>query len=535
MIDFTTSKRLIQLILLIVMPTWAYSQSSALCSGALPFCTGSNYQFQAGVNSPDAEIGPNYGCLQEQPNPIWYFMQVDQPGDIEIFMLGTSSFPTPTNDIDFICYGPFNNLNNVCNGQLTSANIVDCSYSTSATETVLIPNAQVGEFYLLLITNFSNLPCEIIFSQSNESDGNAGSTDCSLLFTTSLCFGDSLTLTGPSNLPGFTYNWFDVPDYGNSLNTTTVLTKPAVTFADSGLYALVSTSTFDGSTDTVFYNVEVYALPSVAFSPLSVCDESPLNFQNQTVLADMYGSIQDSWFWSFGHNEADSITPAVSQQENPVHVFPQAGNYSVTLWVESNFGCVDSLVQEISVDELPEAVFSYQMLCFEEVLFTNSTQEGTHPIESATWNFGDNSPLYSGNEEFVTHFYESTGDYLVNLSVTDTAGCLKDTTISVNVTETPGFDELPNVLTPNGDDINDSYSFLPIYDDCYEYTFTLFNRWGNKVFATERSDKGFQGISNLGSGLNDGVYFWVLSANRKIPSKETEIVKKGTLTIAGSK
>jgi len=49
------------------------STNSALCNGADPFCTGTTYDFPMGVNSGTGEVGPDYGCLYSEPNPIWYY------------------------------------------------------------------------------------------------------------------------------------------------------------------------------------------------------------------------------------------------------------------------------------------------------------------------------------------------------------------------------------------------------------------------------------------------------------------------------
>ncbi|MCP4708460.1 MAG: hypothetical protein GY869_07540, partial [Planctomycetes bacterium] len=45
---------------------------SGAAGGALPFCTDSPIVFPAGVNTGVAEIGPDYDCLSDQPNPAWF-------------------------------------------------------------------------------------------------------------------------------------------------------------------------------------------------------------------------------------------------------------------------------------------------------------------------------------------------------------------------------------------------------------------------------------------------------------------------------
>jgi hypothetical protein len=61
-------------------------------------------------------------------------------------------------DIDFAIWGPFTSPTGGC---LPSGSPIDCSFSTAATEQVDIPSAVAGQFYLLLITNFSGQPTNI--------------------------------------------------------------------------------------------------------------------------------------------------------------------------------------------------------------------------------------------------------------------------------------------------------------------------------------------------------------------------------------
>jgi uncharacterized protein (TIGR02145 family) len=164
---------------------------SNTCTTADPFCGSNVYTFPATVNgvpAPPAGIpGPQYGCLGTQPNPAWYYMMVDQPGNIVIYM-----YSTPSHDIDFICWGPFSTPTGACLLGLSSAAIVDCSYSPNPTETCTIPNALPGQFYMLLITNFSNQACQITFSQTNYGQTGGGSTNCNLVVH---CSVSSLTAT----------------------------------------------------------------------------------------------------------------------------------------------------------------------------------------------------------------------------------------------------------------------------------------------------------------------------------------------------
>lgn len=176
----------------IVSVTIPLFDSNSMCLIANPYCSGTTYNYPAGVNSGTGEPGPNYGCLYSVPNPAWYYLRVDQPGDLILYM-----HSTPNVDIDFACWGPFTDPNAPCTSQLTasctscpnntsdplfypSGNLYDCSYSTSWNETVHINNAQNGQYYIILITNYSNQPTSITFDQTNLNQPGFGTADCNV-------------------------------------------------------------------------------------------------------------------------------------------------------------------------------------------------------------------------------------------------------------------------------------------------------------------------------------------------------------------
>lgn len=123
---------------------------SNVCDAAIPYCRDSVYSIFAARNSI-AQIGPDYDCLYTAPNPIWFRVHIDQPGSLRLILTGTDSA-----DLDFVCWGPFNSPN-VCD-MLTNVKVVDCSYSPGLYESIDIPFAQSGAYYMICVTNYSNRP-----------------------------------------------------------------------------------------------------------------------------------------------------------------------------------------------------------------------------------------------------------------------------------------------------------------------------------------------------------------------------------------
>lgn len=68
--------------------------------------------------------------------------------------------------------------------------------------------------------------------------------------------------------------------------------------------------------------------------------------------------------------------------------------------------------------------------------------------------------------------------------------------------------EIPNVLTVNGDGLNDSW--FPISNCSNEWTCFIYNRWGNLIFEFNQSNQGWNGEDNKGKELIEGVYYYIL-------------------------
>lgn len=165
------TRKLLYTIIVLFIQISAYTQApTTTCATAQPFCTGTTVNFPAGVNSGNAFTGP-YNCLGTSPNPAWYYLEIANPGNLDITMQSS-----PLVDIDFILWGPFPSISAMCSSY-SLTNVVDCSYSPASIEYANIVGATTGQVYLLLITNYSNTACNISFNQT----GGTATTNCNIL------------------------------------------------------------------------------------------------------------------------------------------------------------------------------------------------------------------------------------------------------------------------------------------------------------------------------------------------------------------
>ena len=330
----TIMKKLLLILILFISISGDIFSQAGMCEDSDPFCTGNIYTFPAGVGTGTAQSGPNYGCLGSQPNPAWYHMKIAEAGDINIYMS-----TVPLKDIDFICWGPFDDPEDPCASSLTNNMIVDCSYSADPTENCYIPNGLVGEYYILLITNFSNSPCDITFQKTFGS----GETDCTIVpppvsNNSPLCTHENLELYA-DDYTNATYAWTGPAGFTSTQQNPII---QDVTPANAGLYILVITVNGSAS-DAVQTLVTISALPTPDFDVNEACFGDTTFFIDQsTTDPDTYPIT--SWNWEFGDG-------AQASGQNQQYTYGNVGSYDATLTTYTGFGqCGRSITKSVIVN-----------------------------------------------------------------------------------------------------------------------------------------------------------------------------------------
>lgn len=166
--------------------------------------------------------------------------------------------------------------------------------------------------------------------------------------------------------------------------------------------------------DTVTEQVEVYQLPVADFNFANVCLDATATFTDQSTSNS--GSI-DSWIWDLGDGATES-------GQGPIqHDFAAPDDYDVELMVETDLGCLDTLMQTITVYPMPVADFEADSVCFGQMTtFTDLTDILTGSITNYAWDFGFGTSALQD----PTFIFPETGYHPVFLTVTSDFGC-KDT------------------------------------------------------------------------------------------------------------
>lgn len=116
---------------------------------------------------------------------------------------------------------------------------------------------------------------------------------------------------------------------------------------------------------------------------------------------------------------------------------------------------------------------------------------------------------------------QSNAEYITVRAGGDIGCWTKIDGFNMEIAHSPCVDfSMPNVFTPNDDDVNDI--FKPIkFHGIKEAKLTVLNRWGNKVHQTDDVEVGWNGTFN-NSECSDGVYFWILTYTDIFDETKTE-------------
>jgi PKD repeat protein len=205
--------------------------------------------------------------------------------------------------------------------------------------------------------------------------------------------------------------------------------------------------------------------------------------------------------WDFG----DGTILNLLNPTTVTHYYGQQGVYSIEAILTSNLGCVDTLTFQnfLIVHPTPTASFLTNTLTADIVYpyfeFYNYSVGGTN----YNWDFGDSNFSTDSNP---THTYENIANYLVQLTVSNEYNCFDIATEILHVEGIVVF--VPSAFTPldyNG--INDV--FKPSFSSTEGiefYEFSIYNRWGVKIFQTNDVEEAWIGNSKEHDPGDDNYY-----------------------------
>jgi len=288
-------------------------------------------------------------------------------------------------------------------------------------------------------------------------------------------------------------------NFGNGNNS--ILKDPKLHYENAGKYH-VSLIVEDKNKcrDTAETFINYYPVAdhiTVKPSRYLACTPAAIKFLNFSTPFEKSYEIS----WDFGDGKIDTSF-------EPMHVYNEAGLYTVNVHIKSPNGCeLDGFYSDwIEVRESPLADFDFSPTVINiikpEVSFINNSENG----KAYQWDFN------SGERSFEfepIYTFPDTGEYKVMLVVKAENHCT-DTIIKNIYINSDVKIFYPNAFSPNGDGVNDDFvneAAFPKY--IRNFNLLIFDRWGGLVFTSKDPQLGWQGSKfNSGSILPQGVYVY---------------------------
>jgi gliding motility-associated-like protein len=308
-------------------------------------------------------------------------------------------------------------------------------------------------------------------------------------------FRDS-TKIATGSITDFLWNFGD--------GTNSIEQFPEKQFLNPSSYTVQLTATSDlGCEQSYLETVKVYAAPVANFSVQNVCFKEAVVPTNLSTTDEG----QMSHAWDFG----DGTTSIVTSPER-TYVLPNT--YYIKLVTSTEFGCVDSIYNEVTVHELPTIESGEDQTISQGYSATLSATGGTDYI----WTPSESLDNQGVAEPIATPFETTT----YTVSVTDDNGCKGVASTIINVEEDFKL-EPSNVVTPDGNNMNDTW-FVKNITSFPDSEVNVYDRWGKRVLQTTNYQNDWAGTNGT-DVLADGEYYYFIT------SSGSDKVYKGTITI----
>lgn len=245
---------------------------------------------------------------------------------------------------------------------------------------------------------------------------------------TDFCRDDSVCVTDAStNINGTLTTWFYDFGAGDTINDGA---SPCYFYPSSGVFNIVQLVVDNnGCVDTASRSINILPSPDANF----VLNDTIICSNQQLCVTDSSNSQSaiQSWTWNYGTGNV------ATGQSQPCRLYtpPFASTYPVSLIVEDQNGCSDTAVIVVTVNEVPQANFTWSVACETDSMpLANTSVQGDGVIMNCEWTLWLGAPSPVLDNSCNTKFRFTAGSYPVQLVVTDINGCA-DTIVRTVVTD----------------------------------------------------------------------------------------------------
>ncbi|MCW5907276.1 MAG: PKD domain-containing protein [Chitinophagales bacterium] len=238
-----------------------------------------------------------------------------------------------------------------------------------------------------------------------------------------VCYGEGSVFTNTSTISSGSiaqYQW----NFGDAQSSTAP--APSHNYSAPGTYSVTLVAVSDkGCVDSVTDNGIVHPKPIAGFSVPAVCFGGTSVFTDSSTVSA--GSVVlYNWNFSDGNTASSS---------SPTNTYLSYGNYDVHLIVETDNGCLDTVMQTATVYPLPVVDFTTGAVCLnQQNVFTNLSSISSGGIAQWFWDFGD---AQTSGLQHPVHQFNAQGVYTVSLVAVSINQCSDSISKQVTVFDKP--------------------------------------------------------------------------------------------------
>jgi gliding motility-associated-like protein len=257
-----------------------------------------------------------------------------------------------------------------------------------------------------------------------------------------VCYGTATTFTNLTNTTvnpntggAPTYVWAFADTSPNSTATNPVHSYTLGTNGNAVYNVTLTATSTHSCVDNIIKPVNVYAIPTAAFTSNTVCLGSPSLI---TDASNGNGNVVNGFIWDFSSNGTIDATNVSSVN----YTFPTYGtnlvSYTVSTTPVAGLTCSNvTTTLTVYVDPIPVPDFTFVNNCINAQPNSVDASGTTIAVGTNTnyaWAYGDGA-VATGTAN--THAYATPASYNVTLTVTSNKGCVKSVVKQVQVYKMP--------------------------------------------------------------------------------------------------
>jgi gliding motility-associated-like protein len=451
-----------------------------------------NMSTYAWFNDGSDDVISNMASIEITNSGDYFVVITDENGCIDSSEVVTLNYETPLNlilasDLTVFCEGNQAQLNVTGSAEISGFTWYDNNLTIPGNTSNSYTSTSEGIYYVELTTangcTYTSNELELIVLP-------IPIVSVSVPSSVTTC-ENSLSVEGLTTASsGGIWTWYDI-------NGSAIAFSNPTNFTSSGTYYSVYTDPNSCVGESGVFTLTLLDTPSIS---IIADDSTPCEGDTATLLVENNGG---EILWNTGESSQTIETNS-------------SGTFSVEVTFDN--GCMASEQITIDIQPLPlvSAGSDVTAICGIGTILDGAA-EGTYSW-SPTTDLDDPTSINPHANPLDDVYYTLTATL---------NGCTSSASVLVRVDCV--VIKIPNVFTPNNDDVNDKFEILTSHIDSYHIE--IYNRWGDLVFTSDDEDSHWDGKIK-GNDAEGGTYYYLLqitdSEGKSLIDKGLE---RGSLTL----